>query len=159
MTTMKRGGFATYNDNSQFANYYPSEIGILAYVHMFNNPDSDEQPRKSPLFVNEKDVVFRQILKNISEHDFLIVFAGKADSGAFEIIEIFTGELMKKHLYKIIFVLCPHELEEKIALLQKRNVPEHQYVSFNDDNYKQGKQCDEISFVQNSLKDLVARVC
>jgi L-rhamnose isomerase len=108
------------------------------YFDVYNNIFNPKSPRS----VTIDDPVYKQLVFNIDIYEQIIVFVGKKSSGACTMIKLLCGELHEYH-EKLFFVLCDHDYEEKVELLEEYKVYPHQYMSFSDNNYLKGKRCDE----------------
>ncbi len=108
--------------------------------------DSSTAPRKRPENVVPNDPNWQLLLSHKVSLEKVVLFAGKKSSGALEIIELACESFNdKKNI--LYFVLCWHDLSEKIALLQKLGIPEIQYTCYKDGHLP----CEEIPLLKGYL--------
>ncbi len=79
--------------------------------------------------VRETDANFQLLMKHEPDLEHSIVFAGKKESGALRIIELFVKKIPQ---HKLLFVLCAHDFEEKMDLLERLGILPAQIVCFAD---------------------------
>ncbi len=86
---------------------------------------------KSPASVLPSDSNWQMLIQHKDQLEKAVIFAGKKTSGALEIIDLACQSFhdKKKILY---FVLCWHELSEKVEKLNAFGVHENQYITFKD---------------------------
>jgi len=105
---------------------------------------------KSPENVLETDKNWSVLIKHKDELKKVIIFAGKKESGALEIISLAARSFEDKKDI-LFFVLCDHDLEEKKELLKKSGFLEMQYISFSDSN----ERCYETPFLLGFMLDFI----
>ena len=107
---------------------------------------------KGPERVIAADPNWQELMSHKHELERVIIFAGKKSSGALEIIELACASFADKKEC-LFFVLCDHELPEKIARLRKLGISETQYVSFEDGHLP----CQESPILKGYMLDYIDR--
>ncbi len=90
--------------------------------------------KKGPEYVLSSDPNWQEVLKHKETLKRLIIFAGKASSGALEIIKRAVKDFAEKKEI-LFFVLCDHDLDEKMSLLISLGIVDTQWMWFGD-NYE-----------------------
>lgn len=93
---------------------------------------------KSPESVKETDPCFELLLQHRGTLQKIIVFSGKKESGALEIITLFASAFEDAR-DRLFFVLCDHDLEEKEGLLRSLGINHLQWMVFSDSH----ERCQE----------------
>jgi len=96
---------------------------VLFLPHSFNP--------KSPESVSVCDPNWQQLLLHREHINYFIVFAGKKTSGSLEIINLVCTEFQTEK-QKVLFILCDHDLEEKIQTIHAQNYGKNNYMCFSD---------------------------
>jgi len=96
---------------------------------------------KDPSSVLLSDMVYQKLLHNQHQYKRIIVFLGKKSSGSCKMIPLLWNSIEKE---KLFFILCHHDIEEKISILHENSVPKLQYLSFCDNWHQEGKPCNEV---------------
>ena len=86
---------------------------------------------KSPQNIHSSDTNWKLLLQHKDELQKIIIFAGKKSSGALEIIDLECASFYNRKEC-LFFVLCDHELQEKIDRLKKHSITREQYICFED---------------------------
>lgn len=103
-------------------------------------------PKKGPENITAQDKNFRLLQKYRKSFRSIIVFAGKKESGALEIIELFHKTFSDRPgVLRIL--LCDHNLQEKKELLIHLGIPPAHWKWFGD-NYT---QCKEAPWLEGWL--------
>ena len=110
----------SYNAIGKFTE--PTEIklsGGSVLVLPYTFCPSKDPSKKSPEAVTSKDPNFKTIFRHVSDQNLesIDVFIGKIDSGSLEIIHLFL-DLLGHLRHKIFWIVCAHEAEEKLLLLE-----------------------------------------
>lgn len=129
----------TYNP---FFSYLPGTTIQLLGEEVLLLSETFASPRKGPESVTRDDRHFLLLLEHIDRIEYVAVFAGKKDSGALEIIQLFHDTFWhcKEKLY---FKLCDHDKEEKVALLRSLGFEDTQWGTFGD-NWSQCRESEEL---------------
>ncbi len=108
---------------------------------------------KMPASVRQDDPNWQELLRYKKDLNKVIIFAGKKSSGALEIVDLACESFadQKKCLF---FVLCDHELNEKVERLKYHGIPATQYVSFADGYLP----CQEAPLMKGYMMDFIDRV-
>jgi len=110
------------------------EKRVITFEEIFT-----DRGKKSPKHVRRDGKLVHELIIESLDADWIIVFAGKKSSGALEIIEL-CAQIFGPMLDKLIIVLCPHEIKEKIALLKKYGI---KYTVFDDGSIARKERCKE----------------
>lgn len=105
---------------------------------------------KNPESVLATDPNWEELLLFKHQLEKVIIFAGKKSSGALEIIKLACESFGDKKGC-LFFVLCHHELAEKIELLERYGIAEEQYTSFMDNHLP----CQERPILKGYMLDYV----
>ncbi|OGI61808.1 hypothetical protein A2645_00965 [Candidatus Nomurabacteria bacterium RIFCSPHIGHO2_01_FULL_39_9] len=103
---------------------------------------------KCPDNVRSDDPNWQKLLFHKNDLQKVIIFAGKKESGALEIIDRALADF-KKRKRILFFVLCDHDLEEKIDKLKQYGISKTQYVCFSDGH----ERCYETPFLLGFMHD------
>ena len=98
---------------------------------------------KCPENVSVSDPNWQCLLEQKDHLEKVIIFAGKKSSGALEIINLAAESFADKREC-LSFVLCDHELDEKVELVRSFGFHDTQYVCFKD-GYT---QCQELPLLR-----------
>lgn len=130
-----RIGTSTYNKRTGFRDGITCStingIECIDATCTFNPSGLDAD--KSPHNVSIADPNFQELLQHKKTLQKMIVFAGKKDSGALEIIALFCRHFDKDQLF---FILCDHDLNEKEQILVEHSIPRENYIVFKDGHVK-----------------------
>ncbi len=85
--------------------------------------DQHNHPRKDPNW--------QLLLQHKSKIKHCIVFAGKVDSGALDLIDLVCKEFSETK-DRVYFVLCHHDLEQKIARIKSYGYTQKNWFTFPD---------------------------
>jgi hypothetical protein len=125
---MIRLSIGTYNS---LYSYQPGTHFIFGQQVLIEPRLFTDHGKKSPKFVRKENPGWQRILSHKETLEQLILFLGKYESGSEEIIYRVAEDFSDKKEVPL-FILCPHELEEKRALLRKLGFPEDRWKEFND---------------------------
>ena len=115
---------------------------VLIFPNTFNP--------KSPLSVLPTDPNWSLLLRYRDELRKIIIFAGKKESGALEIIDLAVRSFHNKKEI-LFFILCDHEIREKIERLAQYGIHQKQYICFSDSH----DRCYETPFLLGFMHDYV----
>ncbi len=128
---MVRLGIATYN---ALYSYQPGTHFIFGQQVLIEPKLFTHDGKKSPDYVTHDNPGWLRILKQKYSLEQLIIFTGKYSSGSEKIIYQVAEDFSDKKEVPL-FVLCPHELEEKRMLIKNLGFGEHQMREFCDYKY------------------------
>jgi len=118
------------------------EKSVLVLPNTFNP--------KSPASVLKTDSNWSELLRHKDELEKVIIFAGKKESGALEIIDLAARSFCDKKEI-LFFVLCDHEIEEKTKQLAQCGINAKQYICFSDSH----ERCYETPFLLGFMHDYI----
>lgn len=88
--------------------------------------------------IRNDDPLFKELIKYSHSLERIYIFAGKKSSGGVAMIELFASQFgAKKDI--LHFILCDHDLAEKIAVITRLGFTKEQYMTFSDNH----TQCQE----------------
>ncbi len=105
-------------------------------------------PLKIPAAVLATDLQWQELMSHRETLEKVIIFAGKKQSGSLEIISLAVDSFANKKQV-LFFLLCDHDLEEKLQLLKSLEIGETQYVTFSDGHTR----CYETPFLKGFMYD------
>jgi hypothetical protein len=116
---------ATYNEIPHYKNGIHTIFGVN--VLMISNivPKSPNIDFYTP--------GLQLVRKHAADAQYVIFFPGKPESGAFGLVEVFSDIFAEKKSC-LRPAVCPHGLQEKLALLKKYGIPKEQIYTFFDES-------------------------
>jgi hypothetical protein len=125
----------SYNslDNFHITKDYVDDVLVL----------SDTFSPKCPDNVLMSDSNWQCLLEQKDYLEKVILFAGKKSSGALEIIHLAAESFADKREC-LLFVLCDHDLDEKIKLVESLGFHDMQYMYFKDGHTR----CQELPLLR-----------
>ena len=105
---------------------------------------------KFPASVLPADPNWSLLLRHRDELCKIIIFAGKKESGALEIIDLAARSFCDKK-ETLFFILCDHEIKEKTERLAQCGIPGKQYICFSDSH----ERCRETPFLLGFMHDYI----
>jgi hypothetical protein len=128
---MARIGIGTYNT---LYSYQPGVHFIFGQPVIIETKLFTQDGKKSPEYVCKDNPGWQRILACKNSLEQLTLFTGKYESGSEKIIYRAAEDFQdKKEILQ--FILCPHELEEKRALIKNLGFDTNQIREFKDYNY------------------------
>ncbi|MDB5254638.1 MAG: hypothetical protein JWL92_14 [Candidatus Nomurabacteria bacterium] len=107
-------------------------------------------PEKDSHSVTANDKNFARLMKHASTLEKIFIFAGKKESRALEIIQLFADSFSASKSI-LFFVLCDHNEQEKIQLLDELGFEATQKIVFRDWH----EQCQEGPILKGLVHDYI----
>ena len=117
---------------------------------------------KSPASVLPTDPNWARLMAHKDELEQVIIFAGKKESGALEIIDLAVRSFQEKKEV-LSFLLCDHDLGEKVELLEKLGISDKRYPCFSN-GYgqlrfsKDNERCRETPSLKGLMYDFLDKL-
>ncbi len=151
---MHKISLAILTYNPFYGKYFPHIIQknkkkILVLPCTFNQTKNPAD--KSPENVTVSDPHYQLLLRHITSIEHIVIFIGKASSGALSIIELLCTHL-KAHKAKFFFILCDHNLNQKKQCLEKHRISKKRYLTFKDGHTR----CKETFLLHGKILELAS---